>query len=41
MISFMESIKKKDTNELTYKIEIDSQTSKFMITKGERQGRIN
>ena len=41
MISFMESKKKKIQMNLTYKIEIDSQTSKFMITKGERQGRIN
>ena len=40
MISLVE-FKKNDTNELTYKTEIDSQTNKFMITKGETQGRIN
>ena len=33
---------KKDTNELIYKTEIDSQReSKFMINKGEREGRVN
>ena len=35
----MES-KKKDTDELIYKIEIDSQTeNKHIVTKGERRGR--
>ena len=34
--------KKNDTNELIKKTEIDSQReSKFMINKGEREGRVN
>ena len=40
----MESKKKNDTNELTYKTEIDftDTENKFMVTKEEREGeRIN
>ena len=35
--------KKKDTNELIYKTEVDSETleNKYMITKGEGMGRVH
>ena len=37
-ITFVESLKNKDTKELIYKTEIDSQTEdKPMVTKGERE----
>ena len=36
LISLICGIKKKDTNELICRTEIDSQTEKLMITKGDR-----
>ena len=36
----MWNLKKHDTNEFTYKTEIDPQTeNKLMVTKGETEGR--
>ena len=40
MISLVDGIKKKDTNELICKIEIDSQRKQTMVTKGESGGGI-
>ena len=40
MISLLDGIKKKDTKELIYKIEIDSQIKQAMVTKGENGGGI-
>ena len=34
----MWNLKKKDRNEFTYKTEIDPQTQKLTVTKGERTG---